>query len=67
MGHAPMGSCSEECQAVKMVVTAGWERAAMLCAVRTPTRETPKPELSRSIAAGFSERKSSSCSLPQGC
>lgn len=66
MGCAPVGSCSEECQAVKMIVTAGWERAAVLCAVRTPTWETPKPELSRSITAGFSKRTSSSCSLPQG-
>lgn len=31
MGHAPMGSCTEECQAVKMIVTAGWERATVLC------------------------------------
>lgn len=30
-GHALMGSCSEECQAVKMIVTAGWERAAVPC------------------------------------
>lgn len=30
-GCALMGSCSEEHQAEKMIVTAGWERAAVPC------------------------------------
>lgn len=42
-----------------------WERGAVLC---SPTRETPsRPERGRSITCGFSERKSSSCSLRQRC
>lgn len=57
MGRALMGSCSEECCAGRMILL--WAGKEPL-SCRYIDMGIPKPERSRSIAADFGERRSSS-------